>query len=69
MGQKTIMDTVYPILGYILAIAMMLILAGIGFMAWASASIVSAATTMASILILIALLVGIGAVTAQSKKM
>ena len=46
-----IMDTVYPILGYVLAIAVLLILATVGFMALASASVVSAATTMASILI------------------
>jgi len=56
---KSIMESVYPILGYVLAIAMLLILATIGFMALASASIVSAATTMASILILITLLVGV----------
>jgi len=63
-----IMEQVYPILGYVLAIAMLLILATIGFMSLASASIVSAATTMASILILIALLVGVAAVTAQARK-
>jgi len=46
---------------------MLLILATIGFMALASAALVSAATTMASVLILIALMVGIGAVVGQSK--
>ena len=63
-----LMETVYPILGYVLAIAMLLILAPIGFMALASAAITSAATTMASILILIALLVGVAAVTSQAKR-
>ena len=65
---KGIMESVYPILGYVLAIAMLLILATIGFMALASAAITSAATTMASILILIALLVGVGAVTQQARQ-
>ena len=58
------MDTTRPILGYVIAIAVVLIIATMGFMAVASAELTSAATTMADILIIIALLVG---VTAASK--
>jgi len=54
-----LLDTVRPILGYVIAIAVILIIASFGFMASTSANIVSAANTMASILVLIALLVGI----------
>jgi len=60
------METIYPILGYVLAIAMLLILATIGFVALASAAITSAATTMAGILIVIALPVGVAAITSQA---
>ena len=59
-----LMDTTRPILGYVIAIAVVLIIATMGFMAVASAELTSAATTMADILIIIALLVG---VTAASK--
>jgi len=60
------METIYPILGYVLAIAVLLILATIGFVALASAAITSAATTMAGILIVIALPVGVAAITSQA---
>ena len=58
------MDTTRPILGYVIAIAVVLIIATMGFMAVASAELTSAATTMADVLIIVALLVG---VTAASK--
>jgi len=45
------MDTTRPILGYVIAIAVVLILAGMGFMAVASTSLTSSATTMADVLI------------------
>lgn len=63
-----IMTNVYPILGYVLAIALLLIMVGIGFMAAASASLQSSATTMASLLVLIALFAGISSVVAQARK-
>lgn len=50
-----LLDTVRPILGYVIAIAIILILATLGFMAVVSSAIVSSATTMAEILVLIAL--------------
>ncbi|MEM2104811.1 MAG: hypothetical protein QW717_08015 [Candidatus Bathyarchaeia archaeon] len=56
-----LLDTVRPVLGYVLAIAILVIIAGLGFMAAVSANITSAATTMASILVLVALLVGVAA--------
>ena len=56
-----LLDTVRPILGYVIAIAVIIILAGMAFMASVSASLTSSATTMASILIIVALLVGIAA--------
>lgn len=67
MGSA-IMQNVYPILGYVLAIALLLIMVSIGFMAAASASLQSAATTMASLLVLIALFAGIASVVAQVRK-
>ena len=68
MGSESIMKTVWPILGYVIAIAMLLIIASLSFMATVSASLVSAGTTMAQILVIVALLVGVGAVIAISKK-
>ena len=56
-----LLDTARPIIGYVLAIAVVLILAAMGFMANTSAALTSAATTMADILIIVALLVGIAA--------
>lgn len=60
--------SIEDILGYVLAIAMLLILATIGVMSLVSTNIVIAATTMAATLILVGLLAGIGYVTTQSKK-
>jgi len=54
-----LLDTVKPILGYVIAIAVVLLLATLGFMASVSANVTSAATTMAQILVIVALLVGI----------
>ena len=54
-----LLDTVRPILGYVIAIAIILVLSTLAFMATVSAAVVSSATTMAEILSLIALLVGI----------
>jgi hypothetical protein len=62
------MDNVYPILGYILAIAFLLVMTGIGFMAVASAQLESSATTMASLLVLLALFAGIASVISQAKR-
>jgi len=47
-----LLDTVRPILGYIIAIAVILLLATLGFMAVVSAAVVSSATAMAEILVL-----------------
>ena len=63
-----LLDTVRPILGYVIAIAIILILATLGFMAAVSTAIVSAGTTMAEILVLIALLVGVAAASRASKE-
>ena len=62
-----LMDTTRPILGYVIAIAVVLILATMGFMATASSALVSSATTMADVLIIVALLVGIAAASAAAR--
>lgn len=56
-----LLDTVRPILGYVIAIAIIIILATMGFMAVVSADLTSSATVMAQILIIVALLVGVAA--------
>lgn len=56
-----LLDTVRPILGYVIAIAIIIILATMGFMAVVSADLTSSATVMAQVLIIVALLVGIAA--------
>jgi len=56
-----LLDTARPILGYVIAIAIILMLATLGFMAVVSAAVVSSATAMAEILVLVGLLVGIAA--------
>jgi hypothetical protein len=63
-----IMDNVYPILGYVLAIAFLLVMTGVGFMAAASTQLQSSATTMASLLVLIALFAGIASVISAAKR-
>jgi len=62
------LDTVRPILGYVIAIAVILLLAGLGFMARVSAAVTSSASTMAEILVLVALLVGIAAASRAAKE-
>ena len=68
MGAAGLMSNIYPIMGYVLAIAFVLVMVGIGFMAAASSDLQSAATTMASLLVLIALFAGIASVVQQAKK-
>ena len=62
------MDTVRPILGYVIAIAVILLLAGLGFMARVSAAVTSSASTMAEILVLVALLVGVAAASRAARE-
>ena len=62
------MDTVRPILGYVIAIAVILLLAGLGFMARVSQAVTSSASTMAEILVLVALLVGVAAASRAAKE-
>lgn len=61
------MDTTRPVLGYVVAIAVILILSGMGFMAVTSAALTSSATTMSQVLIIVALLVGIGAASRAAR--
>ena len=56
-----LLDTVQPILGYVIAIAIVLLLATLTFMAAVSSSLITSATTMAQVLVLVALLVGVAA--------
>jgi len=63
-----LLDTVKPILGYVIAIAIVLILATLGFMASASTALVSSGTVMAQILIIVALLVGVAAASRAAKE-
>ena len=60
--------TVRPILGYVIAIAIIIILATMGFMAVVSSELVTSATTMASVLILIGLLVGVAAASRAARE-
>jgi len=62
------LDTVRPILGYVIAIAVILLLAGLGFMARVSAAVTSSASTMAEILVLGGLLVGVAAASRAAKE-
>ena len=62
-----LLDTVRPILGYVIAIAVVLILAGMGFMGSVSVALTSSATTMADVLIIVALLVGVAAASQAAK--
>jgi hypothetical protein len=63
-----LLDSVRPILGYVVGIAVVMILAGMSFMAVVSASLTSSASTMASVLILVALLVGVGAASRAARE-
>jgi len=64
----SLLDTVRPILGYVVAIAVIIIIAGMGFMAVVSASLTSSAGVMASVLIIVALLVGIAAASRAARE-
>jgi hypothetical protein len=55
------------ILGYVIAIAIIIIISGLTFMSTVSADLTSSATTMASILIVVALLVGVAAASKAAK--
>lgn len=63
-----LLDTVRPILGYVIAIAVILIIATMAFMGSVSAALTSSATTMAQVLIIVALLVGIAAASKVSRE-
>ena len=56
-----------PILGYVIAIAVVLLIATLTFMSAVSTAIIQSATTMAQILVLVALLVGIGVAATAAK--
>ena len=62
-----LLDTVEPILGYIIAIAVVLLIATLTFMSAVSTAIIQSATTMAQVLVLVALLVGIAAAAKAAK--
>ena len=62
-----LMDTTRPILGYVVAIAVILILSGMSFMAVTSTALVSSATTMSSILVVVALMIGIAAASRATR--
>ena len=63
-----LLDTVRPILGYVIAIAVIIIIADMGFMTVVSASLTSSATTMASVLVIVALLVGVAAASRAARE-
>ena len=63
-----LLDTVRPILGYVIAIAIILIISTLGFMAAASTALVSSGTVMAQILVIVALLVGVAAASKVAKE-
>lgn len=62
-----LLDTVQPILGYIIAIAVILLIATMTFMSAVSTDVINSARTMAQVLVLIALLVGIAAAAKAAK--
>jgi hypothetical protein len=63
-----LLDTVEPILGYVIAIAVILLIAGLTFMTAVSSEVVRSGQTMAQILALVALLVGIAAAARAAKE-
>ncbi len=65
--MSSLLETTKPILGYVLAIALILLLATLGFMSTVSIALTSSATTMAQILIIVALLVGVAAASKAGK--
>ncbi len=62
-----LLDTVQPILGYIIAIAVVLLIATMTFMSAVSTDVINSAKTMAQVLVLVALLVGIAAAAKAAK--
>lgn len=54
-----LLTTVEPILGYVIGIAVIMLIAGLTFFSAASTNAVDAAKTMAQIVVLIGVLVGI----------
>jgi hypothetical protein len=62
-----LLDTVEPILGYIIAIAVVLLIATLTFMSAVSTAVIQSASTMAQVLVLVALLVGIAAAAKAAK--
>jgi hypothetical protein len=62
-----LLDTVEPILGYVIAIAVVLLIATLTFMSAVSTAVIQSATTMAQVLVLVALLVGIAAAAKAAK--
>ena len=62
-----LLDTVQPILGYVIAIAVVLLIATLTFMSAVSTDIINSAQTMAQVLVLVALLVGIAAAARAAK--
>jgi hypothetical protein len=63
-----LLDTVQPILGYTIAIAVVLLIATLTFMSTVSTAVIQSATTMAQVLVLVALLVGIAAAARAVKE-
>ena len=63
-----LLDTVQPILGYVIAIAVVLLIATLTFMSAVSTEVINSAQTMAQILVLVALLVGIAAAARAAKE-
>jgi hypothetical protein len=63
-----LLDTVQPILGYVIAIAVVLLIATLTFMSAVSTAVIQSAQTMAQILVLVALLVGIAAAARAAKE-
>jgi len=62
-----LLENTMPILGYVVAIAVVLLVATLTFMSAVSTSIIQSATTMAQILVLVALMVGIGVAAKAAK--
>ena len=65
--MSNLLDNTMPILGYVIAIAVVLLIATLTFMSAVSTAIIQSATTMAQILVLVALMVGIGVAATAAK--
>ena len=68
LKKMSLLESTMPILGYVIAIAVVLLIATLTFMSAVSTAIIQSATTMAQILVLVALLVGIGVAATAAKK-